>query len=204
MENLSVTDLNRMIQAIQHECAIRIKEIKLEANQEHNLIKNNIISQTEKKLVGEFKAKIKKIEKDQENEESNIEQRYKLKIDKIKEEIINSVVAELTKLVTDQPMDTFLIEQITDKIKKNGTLNESKISQKGCYVFCLEIDRPNIIKIFEKNEIDYELRNLPTGALGGLILCSKDGNEIWDNTFETRINIMIEHDLDKINKAIFH
>ena len=45
---------------------------------------------------------------------------------------------------------------------------------------------------------------MPDEALGGIILCSRDGKEIWDNTFETRINILLEQKMNEINKELFN
>lgn len=193
MEELSITDLNRMMQAIQHECSIRIREIKLEALQEYNLLKSEIITSKEKQLSIEFKKKLKDIKKEQDKEESNINQNFKLKVNLLKENLMNTVVEELKKTVQERQITTFLLKQIVNKIK-SGTF----------YAFCFERDEETVERILNESNITYEIRRLPEEALGGIILCSKDGKEIWDNTFETRINILLENNLDKISKEFFN
>ena len=193
MDELSVTDLNRMIQAIQHECGIRIREIKLEALQEYNLIKSEIITTKEKQLSIDLKGKLKEIKIQQDKEESNINQDFKLKVNEVKENIVNMVFDNLRQIVQEKEASVDLINQITSKVKKGSF-----------YVFCFGRDRESIENALKKTNISYEIKQLPDEALGGIILCSRDGKEIWDNTFETRINILLEQKMDEINKELFN
>lgn len=193
MNSLSSTDLNRMLSAIQHECGIRIREIKLEATQEYNLIKSQIITTKEKQLSISFAKKIKEIEKEREKEESNIIQGFKLKIGAMKEKIINSLTDRLIEMAEESETCLSLIKQIADKIQGDKW-----------FIFCFQKDVEKVNAIFGSKDIKYEIRELPSEALGGIIVCSKDGKEIWDNTFETRISILLEKSLDKISKEIFN
>lgn len=193
MDELSVTDLNRMIQAIQHECSIRIREIKLEALQEYNIIKSEIITSKEKQLSIALKKRLKELKKEQDKGESDINQNFKLKVNDLKENIINIIIDSVKKTVQESELDIQLIEQITDKIRTGFY-----------YVFCFEKDREFVEKALSSTGISYEIKKLPDEALGGIIFCSKDGKEIWDNTFETRINTLLENKLNEINKEVFN
>lgn len=192
MDGLSLTDLSRMLHAIQHECSIRIREIKLEASQEYNLIKGEIITAKEKQLSSDFAKKIKELEKEREREESNIKQQFKLKVNGLKADIIATLMDDLKIAVEKKEMSPFLINQIADRITEDNY-----------YVFCFKKDCKKIQAVFDSKKLKYEIRELPAEALGGIIVCSRDGKEIWDNTFETRINDLFEKNLDRINKEIF-
>lgn len=192
MANATLADLNRMIVAIDHEWSIRVKELRLEANEEYNRIKSELIVSRERELEMEFLKRAKEIKKRQLREESKMRQLHKLKIEESKASLLEQIVHNVRETVQRLNFDSSILESILEKISVDEV-----------FVFVDSRDVSETKRILSKSGIRHEIRQMPTEGLGGAIVCSKDGKEIWDNSFETRINIFIETHADKINRMVF-
>lgn len=192
MNNVAISDISRMITAIDHECAIKIKEISLDANEKYNNIKSQLITQRELEINKEFTHKVKEIKKDLIKQECKLRQYYKLKMDEVKSNLVDQLIANAKEEVQRESFDKSIIKSILEKI-----------TMKDVVVFVNEKDFEYTKNILIECNMNYEIKQLPDEGLGGVIICSKDGKEIWDNCYETRINVFIEKYGDLINKMIF-
>ncbi|ELA41478.1 uncharacterized protein VICG_01462 [Vittaforma corneae ATCC 50505] len=192
MDNNTLADLNRMIMAIDHECCIKVKEIRLEASEEYNRIKNELITSRKIGLEREFAKETKEIAKRQLREESKLRQHHKLKIEELKAALLEEIVQNVREAVQKLSFDESILQSVLEKI----SINE-------IFVFVDQRDIAETKKILSRSNVKYEIKQMPIEGLGGVIVCSKDGREIWDNSFETRINILIETHADKLNTMVF-
>ncbi|KAM0680947.1 V-ATPase V1 sector subunit E [Glugoides intestinalis] len=192
MENLSIADLSRMLLAIDHECAIKVKEINLEAAQQYNIIKSDIIIKQDDELKKQFLRKQKEILKEKVKQESIMKKAQKLKIEYTKSLLINRIVEEVQKKVQELPFNISILEEILQKITATEIV-----------VFLPSRDEKAAICCLNKFKIDYEIKELPFEGLGGVIISTKDGKEIWDGSFDTRISIFVEKYTYLICKLFF-
>lgn len=193
MDCLTSTDLNRMIQAINHECNLRIKEIKMEATIEYNRLKSKLIEQKEEEIKKEYHQKIKNLIKEQYSLESKTRKEYRLKMEMMKTLLIDKIVDGVRERIDDRSFDMTILEEILTKIRSKNIL-----------IFVNERDKERVRENIERYDMKYEIRSMPTEGMGGVIVCSKDGREVWDSSFETRLNVIMGKYMDKINKELFN
>lgn len=192
MDCLTSTDLNRMIQAINHECNIKVKEIKMEAMMEYNALKSRLIQQKEDEIRREYQKKLKNLMKEQHSQESRTRKEYKLKMEMMKALLIDKIVDGIKDRIDNQSFDISILDEIL-----------TKICSKDILIFVTDDDKRKVDLHCRKYEIAYEIRNMPVEGIGGVIVCSKDGKEIWDSSFETRLNVILGKYMDKINNRLF-
>lgn len=192
MDNVTLSDLSRMLHAIEHECSIRVKELRLEANEEYNRVKSELIVRREKELEREFQRRTKEIRSSQQREESRLRQAHRLKMESLKADLVDQVIERVKETVQNMCFDRALLDSILDKISIDEV-----------FVFVDQRDEPETGKILSKTRIKYEIRRMPLEGIGGAIVCSKNGKEIWDNSFETRINIFVDSHADEISRSLF-
>lgn len=192
MESITISDLSRMLLAIDHECALRVKELKLEANEEYNHVKSELIIKYENDLKRQFAEDLKEIKRKQQREESKLKQRYKLKTEEQKAQIFESIIQGVRENVQKRCLDLSIIKTILRKPSFDELV-----------VFVDERDVQETKKTLDENGKNYTLKPMPVEGMGGIIVCSKNGNEIWDSSFETRLNIFVEKYADRIGQVIF-
>eukprot|EP00866_Antonospora_locustae_P001273 jgi/Antlo1/1273/1517 len=65
-------------------------------------------------------------------------------------------------------------------------------------VFCRNDDRSTV-----KKYINGDIKKIDDEFIGGLVLCSKDGREVCDNSFLTRMDVMKKRYMKHISRCIF-
>ena len=65
-------------------------------------------------------------------------------------------------------------------MRLKGAIIIKKISSTDVFVFVAERDQKRVEMYFGNSEIKYEIRRMPFEGMGGVIVCSRDGKEIWD------------------------
>jgi len=188
MENVTVSDLSRMMHAIEHECAIRVRELRLEAADEYNMIKSDLIIKRERDLQREFLRRSAEVKKKERKEESRERQAHRMRIESLKSGLFDQMMQCVREAVQLEGFSHTLLEgiEINDMI-----------------VFVEDRDSSRVRSMLGSKNIEYELRRMPVEGMGGVIVCSRNGKEIWDNSFETRINVFIDRHADKINRMVF-
>lgn len=190
MDMLTATDVSRMILSIEHESSSKIKEVKLEAIREYNLIKDRVVSERRQLLAGEFARRRAELEQTRRQAESCLRKEYKIKKERLKAKVLDAVFRKAEDALRTQQMDKGIVEDVLAKVRATEV-----------YVFCNEESVDMISKIAK--DIRYEVKPLPAEGIGGVIVCTKDGKEVWDNCFKTRLQMVRDKHLDILNKALF-
>lgn len=187
-----MSDLNRMLHAIEHECAIRVKELRLEATEEYNKVKSELIAEREKDLEKEFQRRAADVRSREHREESRERQTHRIKIEGLKAALFDEIIQGVREGVLQHRFDSNLLESILKIVKIDDMI-----------VYVDKRDQEMTEEILSKSDVRYKVNKMPIEGMGGVIVCSRDCKEIWDNSFETRINIFIDSHADMINKIIF-
>lgn len=165
----------------------------MEATIEYNRLKSKLIEQKEEEIKKEYHQKIKNLIKEQYSLESKTRKEYRLKMEMMKTLLIDKIVDGVRERIDDRSFDMTILEEILTKIRSKNIL-----------IFVNERDKERVRENIERYDMKYEIRSMPTEGMGGVIVCSKDGREVWDSSFETRLNVIMGKYMDKINKELFN
>ncbi|EOB13775.1 V-type H+-transporting ATPase subunit E [Nosema bombycis CQ1] len=89
-------------------------------------------------------------------------------------------------------------EKITKKLIES-TFEKVKFKDEGYFVFCQKKDKKTV-----KDKISGEIKEMNEEGLGGIIVVSKDGKTIVDNSYATRISVINDQFISDINKIFFN
>jgi len=190
MDALTITDVRRMMLSISHESANRAKELKLEAISEYEAIKDRMVDQGQIALDKKFKSMSEELENERKKSESNLRKKYKMLQQLFKEKILDDLFSMTEKILTNLPLNRKLLEQTLER----NTEDE-------IYVFSRKTDHDFVLSHTKGTSCD--IMELPDEALGGVVICTKNGKEVWDNSFSSRLQSFKERDLQVLNKEIF-
>lgn len=184
MDDAVKQDVDRMIAFIYHESREKINELEIEAREKYNTEKTRITEEKIKILSAEFDEKLKLLRHRKMVELSKVRRQQRVDILKEKEQIVCS-----------------LFQIVQDKLK---SINVTKEICKECpdmsepIIFCKNEDRATV-----KKYINGDIRKIDDEFVGGVILCSKDGKEICDNSFLTRMEVLKKRYMKYISQYIF-
>lgn len=190
MEKLPNKDIERMITFINHEVEEKIKEIEIKGIQEYNSEKAKLIKEQTEKIEDNLINNQRELESKKFRVESNIISKYRQMYIEKKNEILQNLFKKVEARVKD--------EAITEKFIEN-TLAKVKLNKNDFYLFCQSKDKKIV-----KNKINVEIKELDDKALGGLIIVSKDGRTVIDNSYTTRIEIINDQYVSDINNIVFN
>lgn len=191
MDMLTATDISRMILSIEHESGSKIKEIKLEAIHEYNLVKTKVVLERKQCLAREFSKRCAELEQAKRQAESCLRKEYKIKKERLKDKVIDTVFRKAEDMLRTQKMSISVAEDVL-----------AKISATDLYVFCSERDMDMVSNIIKDTKSD--VKSLPDEGIGGIVMCTRDGKEVWDNCFKTRLQVFRDRHLDFMNRALFN
>ena len=192
MENSEFSNLDKIIAAIEHECACEVEKIKQEAQEKYQKHKDECIKEIQKQLKQEYEKNIQDLNKRRIAEENKIKKVVREKYEYAKMLKLQTIVEEIQLLLKKERLCKKLFIKTLDK------LGISRSENKGYIAFCNDEDRWNIEKHFGG-----VVRSMPPIGLGGIVICSKNGKIICDNSFQTRLNVFLKLHLKDIKKHIF-
>lgn len=177
-------DVDRMISFIYHESKETKNELNIKANEEYNTEKNRIISEETERIRKKYEIEEKRLH--------------------------NMKVLELTKIKRLQSFiylkeKEAIINRLFDKVKEElryMSLSEDLV--KECahipdpIIFCKDSDRDVV-----KRHLKGEFKRLNDDFLGGIIVCSRDGKDISDNSFLSRMDMARERYMKFIASHLF-
>lgn len=193
MDSLTLTDLNRMMLSIQHESQSKAKEIKLEGILEAKSLKALKLTEERTKLSKIYNKKENEVKIDKIKKESQLRREQRMKVHELKENIVSKILEEISLKIKTVKLNETLVLNLISKIDTNNKI----------YVFSKIEDIPVIEKILKNKNIDYEMKDLPYEALGGIIICSHDGRNVADNSYITRLRLFKEKHMNILSVNLF-
>lgn len=197
METIPLTDLNRMVLAIEQEVQAHIKELRVETIQLYNSLKARYIEAGVRVADEARRQRAQDAAERRARAEGALRNALRKRVEAARGSKIQEVMAGAADALRRYPLAPLLLEQCVGRVEAS-TLQD-------CYVFCAERDAGSVRAFFtEKHrEVSFEVRKLPEAALGGVILLAKTGREICDNSFQTRLKIFQERHLKDVAKILF-
>ncbi|ORD94173.1 hypothetical protein ECANGB1_1088 [Enterospora canceri] len=190
MPSMESADLKRMILAIEHECDVEIKRIMQETRDEYNRVRNEVVAELTKALSKKYDQKVKQAEKTRQIQESRLRNESNKKY----------AIAKYTKvdLFIERIRHELRNESLSKRIYKK-TLKKMEISEtsKEHILFCNKKDSSNVRLFFNG-----EIREMPKSGLGGVVICSRNGSILCDNSFSTRLETFLQTYMSTIRNHI--
>jgi V-type H+-transporting ATPase subunit E len=184
MVDSDTKDVDRMVSFITHEAQEKVTELRIKANEEYNLEKARIISEETNRIKATFDNKIKILEHKRILERSKLVKLKRTKILEEKEEIVKSVIEKVKKKLEGYPLNDKLIPK--------------NINNNDFVMYCSERDQNILTKHFKG-----DVYPLDKSLIGGVLVCSKDKKEIWDNSYQTRLDAFLENHMKIVSKKLF-
>lgn len=192
MENDEFSNLDKIIAAIEHECACEVEKIKQKAQEKYQECKDEYIKEIQKQLKQKYERNIQELDKKRISEENEIKKAIREKYEYAKMLKLQTILEKIQLRLKEERLCKKLFIKTLDK------LGISRSENKGYIAFCNDEDRWNIEKHFGGT-----VKSMPPVGLGGIIICSKNGKIICDNSFQTRLNVFLKLHLKDIKKHIF-
>lgn len=189
MEELQRNDINRMIMAIEHDVSERIKEIKIKSIQRYNSLKEQLIENKIKIAEDTFARKIKEAEMIKNKEASLMKKQLGIELLKAKNEKISEIRAAVEQRLAEIKISKYLIEDCLRYVDED---------KEKYYAICCPKDYEIV-----KESTGFEIKEMPSYGLGGIILCSKDAKIFCDNSFRARFEIFEEKFMNVLQKRLF-
>lgn len=184
MDDAVKQDVDRMMAFICHESREKIKELEIEAREKYNTEKTRIIDEKTRILRTEFEEKRKLLRHGKMIELSKVKRQQRVTILKTKEQIVNSLFEIVERRLRDTKITKEICRECFEMLEP--------------IVFCRDDDRNTV-----KKYINGDIKKIDEEFIGGVVLCSKDGREICDNSFLTRMEVMKQRYMKHISQLIF-
>lgn len=184
MDDAVKQDVDRMIAFIYHESKEKIKELEIEARERYNTEKARIIDEKTGILRTEFEEKRKHLRHGKMIELSKVRRQQRVAILREKEHIVDTLFGLVERRLRDTKITKEICRECPEMLEP--------------IVFCRDDDRATV-----KKYISGELKKIDDEFIGGVVLCSKDGREICDNSFLTRMEVMKQRYMKHISQCIF-
>lgn len=187
MDTFEKHDVDRMINFIYHEAQEKVNEIKIRSNEDYNVEKARMISVWTARLEEEYEEKKKALINKRTSEIEKIRKIRKLAMMTEKQTIIKNIFTQVEKALAASQLNETVLSECAPAKFKNGVL------------FCKAEDKEIARKLFTG-----EIRVLEDVFLGGVIVASKCGKDICDNTYLTRMDVIRERNMKDIANYLFN
>jgi len=190
MDELISADIGRMLQTIENDISVRLQEINMETESMYSEMKRRYEEEFDLYEKREREKISKLFEVKRKKEMSKLCRERELIMQKIKSRKIRRIIGKVKERISEVPLSEGLIENCFREAEK---YEEMKIEEMD--VYCAKGDE-SVVKKFVSGPF-YEI---PSERLGGIIAVSRKNKNIYDNTYLTRLNILLEKHFDLFYK----
>lgn len=175
-------DLKRMVLSIEHECDTEIERIFEGARVEYERVKQQCTEEIKKALELKYAQKHRELTREITVQESRIRREFKNRLDQFKAYKLTYMKEEITNTLRTERLCKRLFDSTVDKLE---------IEDENKYIaFCKGSDRNNIKKYFSG-----EIKEIPEMCIGGIVIASKDGRVICDNSYAMRLEQYVRNNI---------
>lgn len=177
--------IDKMINFIYFEAKEKINELKAKAIEDYNTEKSRLIKERSDVEELELKKRLNELKISRLKRVSEVKLEYKLELARRKEARVNALVEIVKKRLRGVHLNQQLINQTMDVVG----------DETDVVVYVLARDRSRVSK--------GEVRELDSDKLGGIVVMSRDGTVLVDNSYLTRLEKMREQHMPRISKELF-
>jgi V-type H+-transporting ATPase subunit E len=215
--------VQQMVQFIRQEAEEKANEIGVAAEEEFNIEKLQLVEAEKKKIRAEFERKEKQVEVKKKIEYSTQLNASRLKVLQAQEDLVLNMKAAAEKKLLSVSNDQKSYSELLKKLIIQGLF---RLKEPIVQLRCREGDFKIVESVIESAKEEYakkakvpvpevfvdDERFLPGApeegkpgpfCAGGVVLASRDGRIVCENTLDARLEISFKQNLPEIRKRLF-
>ncbi|KAI4331651.1 hypothetical protein MLD38_029816 [Melastoma candidum] len=214
--------IQQMIMFIRQEAEEKANEISVSAEEEFNIEKMQIVDAERKKIRQEFDRKEKQIEVRKKIEHSMQLNVSRLKFLQAQDEVVNSLKESAGKGLLNVSSDKQGYRKLLKSLIVQCLL---RLKEPAVLLRCREMDRKIVQSVLDEAKKEYAEKaqvNAPDihiddvclpppqksanshepSCSGGVVMASKDGKIVCENTLDARLDVVFKRKLPEIRKSL--
>jgi len=215
--------IQQMVRFIRQEAEEKANEIAVSAEEEFNIEKLQIVEAEKRKIRQEYERKEKQTETRRKIDYSMQLNASRLKVLQAQDDLVSSMREAAEKQLIDVREDSEAYKQLLQGLIVQGLL---RLKEPCIQLRCREIDVGLVEEVLqaaqdeylEKAEVDSVEVNLDystflppppepdrvgSSCSGGVVLASKDGKIVCENTLDARLEVVFKQNLPEIRSLLF-
>ncbi|XP_023528922.1 V-type proton ATPase subunit E-like [Cucurbita pepo subsp. pepo] len=215
--------IQQMVRFIRQEAEEKANEISVSAEEEFNIEKLQLVEAEKKKIRQEYEKKEKQVEIRKKIEYSMQLNASRIKVLQAQDDVVNSMKEAASKELLNVSQNEHvyknllkdLIVQSLLRLKEPAVLlrcRESDVHLVEAVLRSAAVEYAEKVKVHEP-EIIVDHVHLPPGpshhhhhglfCSGGVVLASRDGKIVCENTLDARLDVVFRKKLPEIRKSLF-
>lgn len=206
--------IQQMVSFIRQEANDKANEIRVKAEEEFNIRKLSAVEAAREKIRAEYEKKVKQIDVNRKIANSTEQNAARLEVLKAREGILQEAYDEAAKQLSELcKSDEGEYQKILKSLILQGLI---VLSDSDVVVRCRSADVEQIDSMLPSVSEEYvAMTNSPVTVVldhdtfladsctGGVVLLSRGGTIVVENTFESRLEIAYQQNLPKIRTMMF-
>eukprot|EP00695_Tsukubamonas_globosa_P002110 TRINITY_DN320_c0_g1_i3.p1 TRINITY_DN320_c0_g1~~TRINITY_DN320_c0_g1_i3.p1 ORF type:complete len:244 (-),score=135.32 TRINITY_DN320_c0_g1_i3:115-774(-) len=205
--------INQMISFIEVEAREKAKEIETAANEDFTIEKQRLVEAEKLKIRKDYERKEKQVEVQKKIGQSNEIKAARLKVLKLREEILTELVADAQKQLAHITANREGYKNLLRSLIVQGAL---KLNEPRVTVACRAVDRDLVQSVIASAAAEYQAKcgkpvdiSIDTRTVlapecsGGVVMAGFNGKIRLDNTLDTRLELAYEGLLPEIRTRLF-
>ncbi|XP_050071028.1 V-type proton ATPase subunit E [Anopheles maculipalpis] len=205
--------IKHMMAFIEQEANEKAEEIDAKAEEEFNIEKGRLVQQQRLKIMEYYEKKEKQVELQKKIQSSNMLNQARLKVLKVREDHVSSVLEECRRRLGEVTKDSTRYGEILTALITQGLLQlmEANVLIRGRQVDAQVIQNvlPAAVESYKSKcgrdvvvTLDTE-SFLPADTTGGVDLLAQSGRIKVSNTLESRLELIAQQLVPEIRNALF-
>lgn len=205
--------IKHMMAFIEQEANEKAEEIDAKAEEEFNIEKGRLVQQQRLKIMEYYEKKEKQVELQKKIQSSNMLNQARLKVLKVREDHVASVLEECRRRLGEVTRDPSRYSEVLLALITQGLLQliESNVVVRGRQADAQLIQNvlPAAVEQYKKSSgkdvvVTLDTDNyLPEGCTGGVELITQSGRIKISNTLESRLELIAQQLIPAIRNALF-
>lgn len=205
--------IKHMMAFIEQEANEKAEEIDAKAEEEFNIEKGRLVQQQRLKIMEYYEKKEKQVELQKKIQSSNMLNQARLKVLKVREDHVGSVLEECRRRLGEVTRDTARYSEILSALITQGLLQlmEPNVVVRGRQADAQLIQNvlPSAVESYKSTSgkdvvvtLDTDFY-LPADATGGVELVTQSSRIKVSNTLESRLELIAQQLIPEIRNALF-
>lgn len=215
--------MQQMVRFIRQEAEEKANEIAVSAEEEFNIEKLQIVEAEKRKIRQEYERKEKQLEIRKRIDYSTQLNASRLKVLQAQDDLVRAMREAAEKQLASVSTDSHQYKHLLKGLIVQGLL---RLREPSLQLRCREDDLELVHGVLEAAKNEYKEKTntefveihvdghkfLPPGpgskdaglfCTGGVVLASKDGRIVCENTLDARLNVVFKQKLPEIRKRLF-
>jgi len=205
--------IKHMMAFIEQEANEKAEEIDAKAEEEFNIEKGRLVQQQRLKIMEYYEKKEKQVELQKKIQSSNMLNQARLKVLKVREDHVRSVLDEARRRLGEVTKDPAKYNEILFTLIVQGLY---QIMEPKATIKCRQVDQSLVQNILPKAVEEYKSKTgkdcvikldtenfLPADNCGGVELFALNGRIRVPNTLESRLELISQQLVPEIRTALF-